>query len=532
MVAELSGHTMTGPLLCVRAVSKSFPGLRALDDVSLELRSGEIVALVGQNGSGKSTLVKVVTGVHSADPGGVVEVAGPDGQLLQGAEAHARVRVIHQDLGLIGGLSTVENLDLGVALRGRELRPTRRRAERVRARELLGSFGVELDVDAPVTQLSAAERAIVAIARALDGWDRPERVLILDEPTTALHGDEVERLFAAVRGVARRGAGLVFISHRLDEVLQLADRVVALRDGRLVADVAACDVDHDKLVRMIAGHDLAAHQSRALERRDVRGSRTPALALRGLRGETVDGVDLDVHAGAIVGVSGLLGSGREHLCGLVFGATARRAGQVLVAGEELRGAGGPGVAITAGLAFVPADRHARGAVMSMSARENLTLPQLGPLRRAMGWLDGSAERDEAADWTARVGLSPPEPERPLELFSGGNQQKVVLAKWLRTAPRVLLLDEPTQGVDVGAKAAIYSLIERAASEGAAVVVASSDEEELVTICDRVVVLREGRIAAQLAGAELEETRLVLEGLGVRAREAEAIFGATTEVRNA
>jgi ABC-type sugar transport system ATPase subunit len=530
VVTELNGHrTMTGSLLRVDSVSKTFPGLRALDVVSLELRSGEIVALVGQNGSGKSTLVKVITGVHSADPGGDVEVAGPDGVLTQGAEAQARVRVIHQDLGLIGGLSTVENLDLGVAIRGRVLRPTRRRAERERARELLASFGVELDVDAPVARLSAAERAIVAIARALDGWDRPERVLILDEPTTALHGDEVERLFAAVRGVARRGAGIVFISHRLDEVLQLADRVVALRDGQLVADVAARDVDHDELVRMIAGRDLATHQPRTVER--ASGPATPALTLRGLCGETVDDVDLEVHSGDIVGVSGLLGSGREHLCGLIFGATTR-SGRVLVDGDELDGGGGPSAAIAAGVAFVPADRHARGAVMGMNARENLTLPSLGPLRRTLGWLDGSAERDEAADWTGRVGLSPPEPERPLELFSGGNQQKVVLAKWLRTAPRVLLLDEPTQGVDVGAKAAVHGLIERAASDGAAVVVASSDEEELARICDRVVVLREGRITTQLAVGELEEARLVLEGLGVRERQAKAIFGATTEIHDA
>jgi ABC-type sugar transport system ATPase subunit len=523
---------MSVPLLRVRGVSKSFPGLRALDDVSLDLRSGEIAALVGQNGSGKSTLVKVITGVYAADPGGVVELAGPGGTMLDGAEAHAGVRVIHQDLGLIEGLSTVENLDLGIAISGRALRPTRRRAERDRASELMASFGVEIDVEAPIGQLSAAERSVVAIARALDGWDRPERALILDEPTTALHGDEVERLFAAVRRVAQRGAGIIFISHRLDEVLQLADRVVALRDGRVVADVAADAVDHDALVRMIAGREVSAHRRQPSGGDRSRGSAAPALSFRGLSGATVAGVDLDVHAGEIVGVSGLLGSGREHVCGLVFGATRRTGGRVIVADHELTGAGDPHAAIAAGVGFVPGDRRARGAVMGMTARENLTLPRLRPLRGALGMLDGAAERAEAADWTARVDLSPPQPERPLDHFSGGNQQKVVVAKWLRTAPKVLLLDEPTQGVDVGAKAAIYGLIDQAAAAGAAVLVASSDEAELVTICDRVTVLREGRVAAELAGHELDEARLVLEGLGVRRSEAEAIFGPTAETHHA
>jgi ABC-type sugar transport system ATPase subunit len=506
---------MPGSLLRVSHVSKSFPGLLALDDVSLELESGEIIALVGQNGSGKSTLVKVITGVHEADPGGTIETADSDATLFEGTEALARVRVIHQDLGLIDSLSTIENLDLGVAIKGRALRPTRDRAERARADALMRSFGVAIDVTAPVATLTAAERAVVAIARALDGWERPERVLILDEPTTALHGDEVQRLLKAVRRVAELGAGIVFISHRLDEVLQLADRVVALRDGRVVADVPAAEVDHDALVRIIAGRTLAAHERRSVGSAPDEGTVEAALEVRGLTGETLLGVDLAVRRGEIVGISGLLGSGREHLCGLTFGATPSRAGRVCVDGVELSADRGPHDSIAAGLAFVPSDRHARGAVMSMTARENLTLPRLSPLLTGLGAISGSAERAEADDWATRVELSPAEPDRPLELFSGGNQQKVVLAKWLRTEPQVLLLDQPTQGVDVGAKAAIYALIDKAAADGAAVVVSSADEEELATICDRVVVLRDGVIASELAGSELDEANLVLEGLGAR-----------------
>jgi ribose transport system ATP-binding protein len=510
---------MSAPLLRIGSVSKTFPGLRALDDVALEVASGEIVALVGQNGSGKSTLVKILTGMHQADPGARIELRNAAGDLAPLVDGEAGVRAIHQDLGLIGTLSTVENLDLGRALRGRMLAPVRARAERARARALLASFGVAVDVDVPVAELSPAERAIVAIARALDGWDRPDRVLVLDEPTTALHGEEVQRLFAAVREVAARGAGIVFISHRLDEVLALADRVVALRDGRLVADVSADAVDHDALVQMIAGRRLAAH---------VRPATVPAgdpvLRVRDLRGDTVAGLDLEVRGGEIVGLSGLLGSGREFVCGLAFGAAARTAGEVSVDGTPLHARRGPSAAIAAGVAYVPGDRRAQGAVMTWSARENLTLPSLASLSRRVGGVDRRAERAEAARWAQRLELMPPDPERRLELFSGGNQQKVVLGKWLRTAPRVLLLDEPTQGVDVGAKAAIYALIDEAAASGAAVLVASSDEAELALICGRVVVLRDGRAAAELHRDELDESRLVLEGLGVRASAAEGMFG--------
>jgi ribose transport system ATP-binding protein len=491
-------------LLEVRHLSKTFPGLRALDDVSLSVGAGEIVALVGQNGSGKSTLVKVLAGLHEPDPGSEVALGtGPDGSAV-------RLHFIHQDLGLVDGLSTIENLDLDRMHGRRSLLPAPRRAERRHAEQLVADFGASFDVTRPIAELSAAERTIVAIARALDGWEHPGNVLVLDEPTAALHGDEVQKLFVAVREVAERGAGVIFISHRLDEVVELADRVVVLRDGRLIADVARGEFDHDELVRLIAGAiDTADTAHGRPEGRDA------VLRARRVRGATIRDLDLDLHAGEVVGVSGVLGSGREELASILFGCGAGEVGELLVEGRALR-ARTPRHAIDAGIAYVPGDRHRQGAVMTMTARENMTLPRMRALRRVLGRLDGGAERAEAQRWFERVKVHPPDPERTLALFSGGNQQKVVLAKWLRNDPKVLLMDEPTQGVDVGAKAGIFELVAGAAAAGAGVLISSSDAKELAVICDRVLVMRDGEVAAEIGKADLSEARLVAAALG-RAR---------------
>ncbi|WP_410631538.1 sugar ABC transporter ATP-binding protein [Amycolatopsis sp. cmx-4-83] len=506
--------TASVPLLRVSGMSKTFPGLKALDDVALEVRSGEIVAVLGHNGSGKSTLVKILAGVHSADPGSVVEVRDAGGRLVSGLPAREELHFIHQDLGLADILTTVENLGLRRTTPGRGLAPVHGAAERRHAQELIAPFGPAFDVTLPVGRLSPAQRAIVAIARAMDGWTRPDNVLVLDEPTTALHGDEVQLLFEAVRRVAASGAGVVFISHRLDEVLELADRVVVLRNGQVVAEEPTDRLDHDAVVALIAG--------RAVADPSVSGQAAPGppvLEIAGISGAEIQNFSLTLRAGEIVGIGGILGSGREQLGPMLFGAAHRYGGRVDVAGEELV-ADDPMAAIEAGMAYVPADRRRGGAVLGMSVRENLTLPAMRPLRRAFGRLDFRAERAEARAWIDTVGLRPADPERRLQLFSGGNQQKVVLAKWLRVRPRVLLLDEPTQGVDVGAKAAIYELILAARSEGAAVLLCSSDTKELVTLCDRALVLMEGRVVSEVPRAELTEARLVRDELDLRAAAGE------------
>jgi ABC-type sugar transport system ATPase subunit len=513
--------TAPEPLLRVRGLTKTFPGLKALDDVSLTVHPGEIVGVVGHNGSGKSTLVKILAGVYRSDPGAILEVRDATGQIVTGESVRDELHFIHQDLGLIDSLTAVENLDLGRALRAHGMLPVRGAAETRRAQQLISRFGASFDVSLPVGRLSPAERAIVAIARALDGWARPDNVLILDEPTTAFHGDEVQRLFDAIRHVASAGAGIVFISHRVDEVLGLANRVVALRDGQVVANEPVGRLDHDRMVQLIAGRAIA-------ELRVARGPREaePVLEVQGLTGGEVVDLSFSLRPGEILGVSGLLGSGREQLASLLFGAHRRTGGRVVIDRRELP-AGDVPAAIHGGMAFVPVDRRRNAAVMDMSMRENLTLAQMGSLRRRFGRLDGRAEQSEARAWAQAVALSPADPERPLRLFSGGNQQKVVLAKWLRIEPRVLLLDEPTQGVDVGAKAAIYELLLGAARAETGVLVCSSDIKELVLLCDRVLVLDSGRLHAEVPRGSLSEARLLREELGMnsanlaadRAREA-------------
>ena len=497
------------PLLRVTGLSKTFPGLKALDEVSLEVHPGEVVAVLGHNGSGKSTLVKILAGVHQADPGAVVEVRDAEGELVAGPAAREELHFIHQDLGLADILTTVENLGLGQLARGRSFAPVRGAAERRRARQLIARFGASFDVTVPVGRLSPAQRAVVAIARALDGWTRPDNVLVLDEPTTALHGDEVQVLFGAIRRIASAGAGVVFISHRLDEVLELADRVVVLRDGQVVAEEATSRLDHDTMVTLIAGREVADTTTAS---RDETGE--PVLTVTGISGAELSDFSLTLRAGEIVGIGGILGSGREQLGPMLFGAQHRFGGRVEVGGEELV-PGDTVAAIESGMAYVPADRRRGGAVMEMNVRENLTLPLLRPLRRGLGRLDRRAERAEARSWMEAIGLRPPNPEQRLKLFSGGNQQKVVLAKWLRVRPRVFLLDEPTQGVDVGAKAAIYELILAARRDGAGVLLCSSDTKELVSLCDRVLVLKEGRVVSEIPRDSLTEERLVRDELALQ-----------------
>ena len=504
-------------LLEVANLSKTFPGLKALDRVNFTVRSGEVVALVGQNGSGKSTLVKVLAGIHTPDPGAEIRLLRPP----HGADA--QLHFIHQDLGLVANLSTVENLTLGRTFGYRRFLPNPVKAEVANAVELVGRYGGNFDVTQPVGNLTPGERTTVAIARALNGWEHPANVLVLDEPTASLHGDEVQVLFHAVRRVAQQGAGVVFISHRLDEVIDLADRVIALRDGQLVADVRRGQFDHDDLVALVAG---AVQQVAGV--RPVRQNGQVVLRAADVRGTRIRSVDIELRAGEILGVSGVLGSGREELSGILFGARPGEVRHLEVAGKVIEGLT-PARAIAAGIAFVSGDRHRDGAIMTMNARENMTLPRLSPLRRAFGRLDGRAERAEVGGWIDRVGLTPPNGEQSIQLFSGGNQQKVMLAKWLRNNPIVLLLDEPTQGVDVGAKTAIFELIAAAAEHGAGVVICSADAKELALICDRVMVLPDGKAVALLDHHELSEATVVSAELGPsrskRTRTVELLGGA-------
>jgi ribose transport system ATP-binding protein len=499
----------TTPVLAVRGLSKTFVSTRALNNVDFDLRAGEIHALVGQNGCGKSTLIKVLAGFHQPDPGAEITLGGAEVDLSTTADAHrAGLRFVHQDLGLVGTLSTVENLMLGRRLSTARGGRIRWDAERRDAERRMRDLGYTFDVERPVAALGAAERTGVAIARALWDWEAA-RVLVVDEPTASLPREEVAVLFAALQRVREAGLGVIYVSHRLDEIFAIGDRVTVLRDGVRVGTWDVDAIDQDGLVRSMIGDE----ELRPPHDRTADGAGEVALAVSGLSGTVVEGVDLDVRRGEVVGVAGLTGSGREELLPLIFG-VASRSGDVRLDGRPVPA--NPRRAMRAGLALVPADRRGDGAILEMPVRENFSLTDLRRFARGFGYLSRGRETREVEEWIARLDVRPPLPEALFGALSGGNQQKVVLAKWLRRRPAVLLLDEPSQGVDVGAKAVIHALARQVAADGACVVIASSDDSELCDTCDRVLVMRDGRIVAEVAGSRLTTGELSRLQLGLAA----------------
>jgi ribose transport system ATP-binding protein len=496
------------PALLLRNVSKRFGPQVALADVDLEVRPGEIHALVGQNGSGKSTLVKIVAGYHEPDEGSYAEIAGEPFRLGSAVAAReAGIRFVHQDLGLIERLSVSDNFRLDRSSNRGRLRPIRRRAERADAQAALAALGYDLAPTALVASLAESERTAVAIARALDQFDSGP-MLVLDEPTATLPGPEAARLFTALRRVAAGGTAILFISHHLDEVLGLADYVTVLRDGRRVATTHVGELSHDSLVELLLGRELH-HAGPTHDRVTERTGSRPKLEVRGLFGASLAALDIDARAGDVVGVAGLTGSGREEVAGLLSGRLPR-GGDVLVAGRAVA-PGDPDAAVRAGICSVPSDRLAQALLPRASVRENVTLADLAPFWR--GWrLRGKLERRTAREWVTKLDVRPPEPERSVLELSGGNQQKVVLARWLRVAPAVIVLDEPTQGVDVGSKADIHRLVDDAAVAGAVVVVCSTDADELARLCAHVIVLRRGRAGVSLHGDDVQTERIEQEQL--------------------
>ena len=483
-------------LLRVQGLTKAFPGTLALDNFDLTLRSGTVTAIAGHNGSGKSTLVKVLAGVYKADAGTVTLASD------EGASAH--IHFIHQDLGLAENLTTVENLGLRLDDGWRGLLAPRASREIAEADRLLGGLGVTLDVTARLSSLTPAQRTMVAIARATANWEHARHVLVLDEPTACLQDREAEVVLDVARRIADAGAAVLFISHRLEEVARLADEVVVLRDGKLIAHRSRGNFDSNTLVEFIAGESIT--QDSTTRTRDA-ATTEERLSVTGLHSDALRGVDLRVRSGEIVGVSGVIGSGVDHLLPSIFGSARASGGEVHVDGRRVV-PGSARASIGAGVGFVPRDRHAHGAVMEMNGRENLMLSRFGDFRTWRGSIVTRSERAEAGRWFARSEVRPGTPERTFSQFSGGNQQKIVLSRWMRTSPGVLLLEEPTQGVDVGAQQAIYGLVRDAAATGTAVLVASSDTTELVALCDRVLVMSDGRVVAELAGEHLTESKLV------------------------
>jgi ribose transport system ATP-binding protein len=496
----------------MRGVSKTFGRQRVLDGVSLTLRRGETLGLVGENGAGKSTLVNILCGVVTGDEGEIRMAGRPIRPRSPREAEQAGLVMVHQELNLVPEMSIAENVFLGREPRTRfGLLDRRSMAERTA--EVLEHLRCPRHPATPVRELGVGERQIVEIARAIS---RRARVLVLDEPTAALSAEETERLFAVLRELQSQGTGLLYISHRLEEIFALASAVVVLRDGVVVAEERIVDIDTPELVRAMVGRELAQLEARPeLGRRE---SRLPVLLeVRGLwrgpsrqpgsRRRVLDDLSFEVRCGEVLGIAGLVGAGRTELLEVLFGqCKADFGGEIRLAGE-LYEPRDPGSARTMGLAFVTEDRRGDGLVLGQGARFNLSLCSLPELSRG-GFVDTAREAELVKRLVAELDIRVSGPEQEVGTLSGGNQQKVVLAKWLATGPRLLLLDEPTRGIDVGARAEIYRLLGRLAEQGVAQILVSSDWHELVSLSDRILVLRQGREAATLERDEVSQARLL------------------------
>jgi ribose transport system ATP-binding protein len=493
-----------GTVLEARAISKRFGPVIALDDVSMDLRVGEVHALVGENGAGKSTLIKVMTGVHQPDAGELL-FGGETVRFARPRDAQAAgVSTIYQEINLVPQLSVARNLFLG-----RE--PTNRlglvdfRRMRMGAREMMERYGVRVDVRRPLAELSLGAQQTVAIARAVA---EQHRVLVMDEPTSSLEPSEVERLFAAIRMLQAEGVAIIYVSHRLDEIFRMCDRVTVLRDGRRVHVGPVSGLSRVSLIGLMLGRDIAT-TARVTQFADenVSAARDVVLAADDLtRRNLIEHVDVTVHAGEVVGLAGLLGSGRSSTAKAIYGAQPIDSGTIRI-GEDQVAAGSVRAAIAAGIALIPEDRKAEGIIPGLSVRDNITLGILPSLARS-GFLSGRAQDRIADELIARLRIKASSRDQRVSELSGGNQQKVLLARMLAMTPRLLILDDPTRGIDVGAKAEIQALVSELAGRGLAVILISSDLEEVVEGSEALVILRDGLVVGRLRGDEVDADRVI------------------------
>jgi ribose transport system ATP-binding protein len=493
VVATGAGE-VRAPTLAMRGVSKTFPGVKALNGVELEAWGGEVLALMGENGAGKSTLMKILSGAYQADAGGEIRIDGEP--VVIGDPIAAKrlgVAIIYQELSLAPNLSVAENIYLGDEIHRRGI--VDRKAMRDGCRPVLERLGAPFQPETTVGSLSIAEQQLVEIARALHA---KSKILVLDEPTTALSSRESERLFALIRQLRGEGIALIYISHRMAEVYELSDRVSVLRDGSYVGTIERSGLTADALVKMMVGRDLSSFYKKE---HDPHGSRGPViLEVKGVTdgGRRVKPCGFQLHEGEVLGIAGLVGSGRTELARLIYGADLKAGGEVLLDGRkvEIRR---PKDALDLGIAYLTEDRKRLGLFLDMSCGENINVGVID--RDARGWgvlnLATARRRAEAAFQALRVRAA--SPLVGVGSLSGGNQQKVLLSRWLEIGPKVLILDEPTRGVDIGAKSEIYRIIDELAQKGIGVIVISSELPEIIGTCDRVLVMREGQIEGEVGG---------------------------------
>lgn len=474
------------PLIQLQSLTKTFPGVRALSDVSLTLERGKVLALMGENGAGKSTLIKILGGAHQPDSGRILIDDFPVALTSPTAAMNAGIGIIYQEFNLVPALSVIDNLFLG---QGDRRFWIARRTERQQAENVFRRMGVTLPLDAPIRTLSIAQQQLVEIARVLL---RDIRILVMDEPSAALTPQEVAQLFVLIRELKSQGIGIIYISHRLEEIFELADNVNVLRDGRHVADLPVGELTRTKLIELMVGRSIGREfQREAIPVGDV------MLEARGLsRGKSVRDVSLQIRRGEIVGLTGLVGAGRTETARLLFGADRPDSGEIFVCGKTVT-LRSPRDAINAGICLLTEDRKQQGLVPARSVRENFSLASLRRLQTA-GFVMAHAERTEFGRYVDRLKIRIPHQQQLARNLSGGNQQKVLLSRWLYRDADVFLFDEPTRGIDIGAKQEIYQLISELASQGKAVLVISSELPEIIGLCDRIIVMRYGRVSGELS----------------------------------
>jgi len=487
------------PLLQMRGISKAFPGVQALDGVSLEVAPGEVVALVGENGAGKSTLIKILSGCYRADAGEIVLAGRPLGRYSPHQAQQLGISVIYQEFNLAPPLSVAENVfvgrqprsGVGLVAFGRMQTATQ---------DILDSLHLPLDARRLVETLSVAEQQMVEIAKAISFQ---AKIIVMDEPTAALTERETATLFELVRQLRGQGVSVIYISHRLEEVFEIADRVVVLRDGQNAGGMPVGEATVEKIVRLMVGRDL-----KDMFRKEAVPLGEPVLEVRGLScaASGVHDVNLSIRAGEIVGMAGLVGAGRTQIARAIFGVDAPDAGEVRVAGQPAT-IRSPRDAIRAGLGFLTENRKEQGLFLILAVRENVTAAGLGRLSR-MDFIRFAAERRVVGALIDQLRIRTPSQEQEVQYLSGGNQQKVVLARWLALRPKVLLLDEPTRGIDVGAKAEIYGLMGELARQGVGILMISSELPEVLGMSDRILVVREGAIAGELARDEATQESVI------------------------
>lgn len=492
----------------MRDIGKSFPGVRALDGVTLDLFAGEVLALVGENGAGKSTLMKILAGAQPADSGGIFIDGKPAAITSPRTAEELGVGMIYQEFNLVPSLSAIDNIVLGYE-------PSRgpfidERAARERATAVFAELGITLPLNVETSRLAIAQQQMIEIAKVLS---RHARIIVMDEPSAALTDREIDRLFAIIKTLKEKGAGIIYISHRLEELPRIADRITVMRDGRVIETRTIAQFPPDDIVRAMVGRRLDSHFP---ELPAVAPDAPVMLAVRSLsRPPMVNDVSFEVRRGEIVGLAGLVGAGRTEIVRAIAGADVPDSGEVDIQGNVLR-ARSPHDGISAGIAFITEDRKAQGLILGMTVRENVTLAHLGQFVNRDLLIDRRKEEDVTETYIEELRIRTPSPEQTVSNLSGGNQQKVVLAKWLLGKANVFLFDEPTRGIDIGAKAEIYNLMVKLAQNGAAIVMVSSELPEVLGMSHRILVIRGGRIVRELSRAEATPDAVIAAATGAAA----------------